>query len=252
MLPPAMTIDELMDGLGEHVERLGSARREIDNDFPWYPYDILANLVHIDAMLSGQNRDLTRLAEARPVADIGAADGDLAFVLEQAGGWQVEIVDTAATNMNGLDGARALRDYFHSGVQIHDIDLDRQFRLPSDRYGLVLLLGILYHLQNPYYVLRELAARSTHCLLSTKVARFAGPAHTPIAGLPVAYLVAPFETNNDPTNYWMFSPTGLERLVERCGWSVLERLNVGDTENSDPATPEHDERMFMLLRSNVS
>jgi tRNA (mo5U34)-methyltransferase len=164
----------------------------------------------------------------------------------------VDILDTPATNMNGLRGAVALRDHLGSSVQIHDVDLDRQFTLPRDRYGLILLLGILYHLQNPYYALRQLAAHSSHCLLSTRVARFAGAERTPIGQLPVAYLVAPYETNNDPTNYWIFSPAGLERLVERCGWSVLERLNVGDTIDSDPSSPERDERMFMLLRSSAA
>jgi hypothetical protein len=247
-----VTIDDLIAGLGAEVERLRAAREEIDNQFPWYPYDILANVVHLDAMLSGENRDLDRLAEGMPVADIGAADGDLAFALERVGGWQVDIVDTAPTNMNGLRGARALREHLGSGVSVHDVDLDQQFRLPRDRYGLVLLLGILYHLQNPFYALRELASRSSHCILSTKVARFAGPQRTSIGDLPVAYLVAPHETNNDPTNYWVLSPSGLERLVSRAGWTVLDRLNVGNTTDSDPSDPEHDERMFMLLRSSAA
>jgi hypothetical protein len=244
-------IDHLIADLGGQVERLDAAREEVDNSFPWYPYDILANIVHIDAMLSGQNRDLDRLAGGLPVADIGAADGDLAFALEDIAGWQVDILDTAPTNMNGLQGAKALRDHFGSCVEIHDVDLDRQFTLPREQYGLVFLLGILYHLQNPYYALRELAAHSSHCLLSTKVARFAGPARTSISDLPVAYLVDPHETNNDPTNYWILSPFGLERLVQRAGWTILERLNVGNTTNSDPATPENDERMFLLLSSGT-
>ena len=88
-------------------------------------------------------------------------------------------------------------------------------------------------------------------MLSTRVARFAGPARTPIGDLPVAYLVAPAETNNDPTNYWMFSPAGLERIVHRAGWSILESMSVGDVEASDPSSPEHDERAFMLLRSTA-
>jgi len=247
-----MDIDQLMAQLGGEVERMRTARDEIDNDFPWYLYDILANVVHLDSLLTGENRDLDRLAAGLPVADIGAADGDLAFTLEHAAGWELDIIDTAATNMNGLRGARALRDHLGSQVGIHDIDLDTQFALPRERYGLILLLGILYHLQNPYFVLRELASRSSHLLLSTKVARFAGPENTSIATLPVAYLVAPHEANNDPTNYWIFSPAGLERIVERAGWTVLDRLNVGDTESSEPGSPEHDERMFMLLRSDLA
>jgi tRNA (mo5U34)-methyltransferase len=247
-------IDELIAGTAGQIERMRIARAAIGNssDVVWYPYNILGNVAHLDAMLSGKHRDLDTLTQGLPVADIGAADGDLAFALEDIAGWQVDIIDTAATNMNGLRGARALRDHFHSAVQIHDIDLDRQFALPRPHYGLVFLLGILYHLQNPYYMLRELATHTSYCLLNTKVARFAGPECTPIANLPVGYLVAPHETNNDPTNYWILSPKGLERLVERTGWSILERVNVGNVIESDPATPENDERMLMLLRSTVN
>jgi tRNA (mo5U34)-methyltransferase len=247
-----MEIDQLTAAIGCQVERLREARTQIGGDIEWYPYDILSNLTHIDAMLSGDNRDLDRLAQGLPVADIGAADGDLAFALEDLAGWDVDILDTPATNMNGLRGATALRDHLCSRVEIHDIDLDRQFTLPRERYGLVFFLGILYHLQNPYYALHQLASHATHCLLSTRVARFAGREHTSIAELPVAYLVGPYETNNDPTNYWILSPTGLERLAERAGWTILDRLNVGETVDSDPSTPERDERMFLLLQSATS
>lgn len=247
-----MEIDQLTADIGGQVTRLRDARTKIDDDIAWYPYDILANLIHIEGLLSGEHRDLGRLTEGLPVADIGAADGDLAFALEDLAGWQIDILDTPATNMNGLRGARALRDSLGSQVQIHDVDLDQQFALPRDRYGLVFFLGILYHLQNPYYALRKLAAHSSYCLLSTKVARFAGPEPTPISELPVAYLVGPEETNSDPTNYWILSPKGLERLTQRAGWKTLDRLNVGDTTNSDPSTPERDERMFLLLQSTIA
>ncbi len=244
-----MDISEIASNLESHVSRLASARQQAGEGIEWYRYDILANLVHLDRLLTGENRDLDRLAGGGPVADIGGADGDLAFALEAVTEWEIDLVDTAATNQNGLEGARALRGQLGSRVQVHDIDLDTQFRLPREQYGLVMLLGILYHLQNPYFVLRELSRSSRHCVLSTRVARFAGSERTPIADLPVAYLVGPTETNADATNYWMFSPAGLERIVERAGWSILDRLNVGDVEQSDPSSPEHDERMFILLRS---
>ncbi|MHB8689892.1 MAG: methyltransferase domain-containing protein [Solirubrobacteraceae bacterium] len=217
--------------------------------FEWYRYEILGNLGHLDALLHGDHRDLARLAAGLPVADIGAADGDLAFSLERVFGWDVDIVDNAPTNQNGLEGARALRVALGSNVGIHDIDLDTQFQLPRERYGLVFFLGILYHLQNPYHALRQLAQRSDHCLLSTRVAHYAGSPATDISGLPIAYLVSPTETNNDSTNYWIFSRTGLDRIVSRAGWEVLERTYVGDVAASDPSSPDHDERAFMLLRS---
>jgi hypothetical protein len=228
---------------------LRTARREIGDQVPWYLFDTLANVYQLDALLHDEHRDLAKLAAGRPVADIGGADGDLTFVLERHLGWEVDLIDTAATNMNGLRGARALADHLGSTVAIHDIDLDSQFTLPRDRYGLVFLLGILYHLQNPFYILRELSARAEYCLLSTRVIRVAGPERTAVADLPVAYLVGPTETNDDPTNYWMLSPAGLERLVTRAGWEVLERRSSGDVTSSDPSSPDHDERMFLLLRS---
>lgn len=244
-----MDIGTLATNLAVYRDDLAHARGAVRSDIAWYPYDILGNLVHLDQLLTGENRDLDRLVGGLPVADIGGADGDLAFVLERACGWKLDMIDTAATNMNGLRAARALREQMGSNVEVWDIDLDAQFRLPAERYGLVLLLGILYHLQNPFYVLRALSEQSKHLMLSTRVARFAGPERTAIADLPVAYLVDPAETNNDPTNYWMFSVTGLDRLVRRAGWTVLDQVSVGDLVDSDPSSPEHDERRFLLLRS---
>jgi hypothetical protein len=243
-------IGDLSQRYEAYREWVRTARMEIGDDIPWYLYDTLGNLRQLDALLHGERRNLGRLAGGHPVADIGGADGDLAFVLERHCGWEVDFVDTAVTNMNGLRGARALRDHLGSRVAIHDVDLDSQFELPRKRYGLVFLLGILYHLQNPYYVLRQLARCSDHCLLSTRVIRVAGPDRTPVGDLPVAYLVGPAETNEDPSNYWMFSPVGLQRLVCRAGWTVVERRCSGDSVASDPSSPEHDERMFMLLRSS--
>ena len=246
-----MDIAELLAHGDSHRERLAGARGEIGDGIPWYLYDTLGNLTHLDAMLQGEQRDLGRLAAGAPIADIGGADGDLAFALEHEWGFQVDIIDTAASNMNGLRAAHALREQLGSKVNVEDVDLDSQFRLPRERYGLVFFLGILYHLQNPYYALRTLAGHADHCLLSTRVARFAGPLRTWIEELPVAYLVAPEETNNDASNYWMFTPTGLERIVVRAGWTVLARYSAGDVVDSDPTSPEHDERAFMLLRSTV-
>jgi hypothetical protein len=244
-----MDIATLHSALGGHVERLRRARVEIGDGISWYGYDILGNVVHLDAVLTGENRNLARLAGGRPVADIGAADGDLAFVLEAETGWDVDILDNPATNWNGMRAVRALARQLGSRAGIHDVDLDAQFRLPRDDYGLVLLLGVLYHVQNPFYVLRALAAVSDHCILSTRVARFAGPDETAIADLPVAYLVGALETNADPTNYWMFSPAGLRLLVERAGWAILDEGSVGAVGRSDPSSPDRDERVFMLLRS---
>lgn len=218
------------------------------SDFPWYPYDTLANIGQLDLLLTGPRRQLLQLAGGKPVADIGAADGALAFLLEKLG-HEVDILDYGPTNYNTLRGARLLKETLKSSVAIHELDLDSQFRLPKENYGVIFFLGILYHLKNPFFALESLAKATRYLLLSTRVAKLAGRKRTEIAGLPVAYLVDPSETNNDSTNYWIFSQEGLRRIISRTGWEIRDFNTVGNTRNSDPATPEGDERAFCLLES---
>jgi hypothetical protein len=234
-------------GLTAFAPNLGRVKKEsAPSDFPWYPYGTMGNLRILDGMLSGENRKLSSLAPGLVVADIGAADGDMAFFLESLG-MTVDIIDHGPTNFNGLRGARQLKETLGSRVQIHDIDLDAQFQLPRNDYDLVLLLGILYHLKNPYKALEALAGCTERCLLSTRIARFAGPESTAIRHLPVAYLLGQYECNNDPTNYWIFSEAGLRQLFRRTGWTVVDFVSVGDTASSEPAAMDRDERAFCLL-----
>lgn len=218
--------------------------------YTWYGYDILANIWHVDGLLKNEHRDLLSRVRDMPVADIGAADGDLGYFLERLG-FDVDIIDWPAANWNGLRGAYRLKELLGAKASIHEVDLDSQFELPRTDYGLVCLLGILYHLKNPFYVLEKLAKSARYCLLSTRVARRTADSKVRLDCAPLAYLLAPDECNNDATNFWIFSMPGLIRLVERCGWRVCAQRTVGDTRKSDPSSPEHDERAFLLLESAV-
>lgn len=217
-------------------------------DFTWYGYDILSSLHLLDRTLVGEGRDVFRTMDSLRVADIGAADGDLGFMLSELG-FDVDLIDHPSTNWNGMRGMRALKTLLQSSASIHDVDLDSQFNLPRADYGLVIFLGILYHLKNPFYALEKIARSTRHCLLSTRIARFAGRPSTAIGELPVAYLLGPGEANNDSTNYWIFSDAGLRRLVDRCGFDIVAFNTFGDTRASNPADMDHDERAFLLLRS---
>jgi hypothetical protein len=145
-----------------------------------------------------------------------------------------------------------LRDHLGSSVEIHEIDLDSQFNLPRPSYGLAVFLGILYHLQNPYYVLQALARRAQYALVSTRIAQMSTDRSVVFDQVPVAYLVAPYETNNDPTNFWIFSDAGLRRILDRTGWEVLDYIRVGATNESDPSSSDRDERVFCMLRSRIA
>ncbi len=113
-----------------------------------------------------------------------------------------------------------------------------------------MLLGILYHLKNPFYVLEKLAHSSHYCFLGTRVARVT-PKGAPMQKEPLAYLVDELETNGDPTNFWIFSEEGLRRLMRRAGWDIREFMTAGCLEGSDPVRGDRDERAFCLLESRL-
>jgi hypothetical protein len=241
-------------------------RRELDKqkeelapaDFGWYPYGTLNNFHLLSHLLTGDNRTfLSRIGDGL-IVDIGAADGDVAFFLESLG-YRTHVADFPPTNFNGCRGVRLLKQARNSNVEILEVDLDTQFQLPAERYELAFFLGILYHLKNPYLALESLAKRARHAFISTRITRFnvaqgaegkdVNRTRIELKDAPVAYLVAADETNNDATNFWMFSEAGLRRILHRCGWDVLDFMTVGNTKTSDPATSAGDERAFCYVRS---
>jgi hypothetical protein len=121
-----------------------------------------------------------------------------------------------------------------------------QFTIDGN-YDLVLFFGILYHLKNPFYVLEKLSQVSGHMLLSTWIACYFRTADTDLSDVPAAYLLAPDEANNDATNFWIFTASGVRRLACRTGWDVVGFRTVGDTVHSNPRDNDRDERAFALL-----
>jgi hypothetical protein len=246
-----MDISDLQARAVRFRGELSTAKLAIAPESFWYPYDSMSNLTILDGLLQGALRHLLDPGSSPVIADIGAADGDLAFLLSSLG-CEVDVVDHAPTNFNGLEGARLLARHLKSTVRVVDTDLDRHFALPRERYDVVLFLGVLYHLKNPFNALEALAGYTRYCILSTRISKFSGDRTTRIADLPVAYLLGPSECNNDPTNFWIFSEAGLLRLFERTGWTVVAWKSVGDLE-SDPADMAHDQRAFCVLeKTSVS
>jgi 2-polyprenyl-3-methyl-5-hydroxy-6-metoxy-1,4-benzoquinol methylase len=242
-----MNGEELLLGAQRFKKRIDKLKSNISSDFPWYPYGTQNNFIHLKSIFDSYPLDT--LVSTKHIADIGAADGDLAFFMESLG-FRVDIIDFAPTNFNGLRGARKLVDALGANerVHIHEMDIDAQFKPPASHYDLVFFLGILYHLKNPFYVLEQLSKISSYLLLSTRVARFA-PDGTRLTHLSIAYLLAPEELNNDATNYWIFTETSLRRIVTRAGWDILSQKAVGDVTTSNPCDNDKDERAFLLLRS---
>jgi hypothetical protein len=228
-------------------KRFEAAKQLIANPpYPWYPYDSFANLFYLQILIKQSGLSLDSLAPNHSLLDIGAADGALSFFFESIG-FDVECWDHADTNINGMAALHDLTRPLGSQIAIKNIDLDTAF--PATRpFELCLFLGILYHLKNPFNALEKLASSAKFCFLSTRIARHTPDGNLNFANLPMAWLVDADECNHDPTNYWIFSPAGLNRLTHRAGWDICSSATAGNPE-SRPDSPDADERMFLLLRS---
>jgi SAM-dependent methyltransferase len=232
---------------GEHIRAV--KQRIGDPGFEWYPHETLSAFANLERTLTGPNRAL--FTGSGRVLDLGSQDGELAFFLETLG-YSVIAADHPAYNHNGMRGIRTLKAALGSSVEIHEIDADRPFTLPHDSYDLVVMLGVLYHLRNPFYVLEELARRTTQCLISTRVARCYPDGSPMPAGISLAYLLAENELNQDNSNYFIFNEAGLRVMLERAHWQIADYASLGESRLSDPVRLDRDERAFCLLRSRYN
>src|SRR5260370_6268439 len=213
----------------------------------WYPYPTMGAFPILDKLITGPRRRVVDLAAGDPILDLGCADGGISFFFESLG-CEVCAVDNPHTNHNQMRGFEALRAALNSSVSFEAVDLDSQFKLPQDIFGLAIFLGVLYHLKNPYYVLEALSRHARYCLLSTRIAQRT-PKSAVMKDEPLAYFLAPGETNNDATNYWIFSEPALSRLLDRTGWNICDFQTTGATYGSEPARADPYDRTFCLLES---
>lgn len=241
--------DSLMQQSHAFRESLAAAKQAPPSAFSWYPYHTMASLDHLLPLLQQHYALFARALQAGPILDVGCGDGDLACFFASLG-LPVTAIDNPPTNYNWMNGVRDLRERLGLTLNVEERDVDTQFSLNDSSYGLTFLLGTLYHLKNPYYVLETLAKHSRYCVLSTRIADVT-PAKTRIAKEPLAYLLDDRETNDDASNYWIFSPAALLRLAKRSGWSVIGHALTKSKKRPNPVDPDADSRMFLFLRSNL-
>jgi len=218
----------------------------------WYPYNSFGNLKHLSAMLGeGHRASITNFIPKGRIADIGCGNGDLGLFFASLG-CTVDLVDTPAPNMNKMMGVRTLRNVLDLNAGIIEKNLEGSDGMLDKRYDFALVLGLLYHLRNPYQFLDRLARRVSMIVLSTKVTSYVtrpDGERVCVEGLPLGYLIGASECNNDDTNYWTFTSAGLNRLFERTGWRLLDYYETGDMATSDAVSKEGDRRAFCLLHS---
>jgi hypothetical protein len=132
------------------------------------------------------------------------------------------------------------------------VDLDRHPDLPASRYGLTLMLGVLYHLKNPFLALETLARASCHIFLGTH--RFACARRRSRLRCVTACLSGGRGRTESRRHQLLdFSEAGLKRLMRRAGWEVRQYATVGAAASSaDPVTAEGDARAYLLADSRFA
>ena len=239
---------EIVDRRNEFTSRLAEAKKKpLPLQLTWYPYDSMASIDHMAPFFRRHFEDFQRAFSAGPVIDFGCGDGDIPLFFASLG-CDVAAADNPPNNHNWMAGVRALRERLNLPVQIFELNADTATELPGSPYGLAISLGVLYHLKNPYLALETLANHSRYCVLSTRVADVT-KSGVAIKDEPLAYLLDHRETNNDPTNQWIFSPAGLDRLAKRSGWRIIDRLRLGCSQGANPADLDKDARIFLFMRS---
>lgn len=233
-----------------------------------YPYDTTgANLDSIFAIFESSGF-LTELEDGkiRTICDIGCANGELAFSFAEAG-FDVTAIDYSYLHDQAPYVVSRVAEMGGWKVAIADMTVDRHFSyddieaarlesssasLPAEKkFDLIICLGVLYHLKNPFAFLESLARISKNVLLGTHIFTHSPGLEFKTDGHPLAYLVDTRELNNDPTNFWIFTNKAFMRLADRCGFDVIDSLLIPNNplEIGVPTRTDLGVRNFLMLRS---
>jgi len=157
--------------------------------------------------------------EGRSMLDIGAWDGFFSFEAERRGSKDILSTDHFCWSGPGW-GTKEGYDFTHkswsSRARSQDVDV---FSLdPKDQgsFDVVLFLGVLYHLKDPYGGLERAAAMTKDLLVVETVTDCN---HTDI---PVMRHYLGTELDKDPTNFFAPNTTCLESMLREMGFETIE------------------------------
>lgn len=166
--------------------------------------------------------DLTGLR----LADVGASNGFFSFEARKRGA-QVEAFDFRHKDNSGfglLQHLNGMTDIAHHHVNVLDLAAAQH-----GRFDIVLALGLLYHVADPYRALANCAALSRRRLLVESYC--IDDAGAPDSGATMRFIPDPIRfpeaghVNNDRSNFWGPSSACLCRMIEDVGFAV-RRMRV--------------------------
>jgi tRNA (mo5U34)-methyltransferase len=164
----------------------------------------------------------------RTVLDVGAWDGFFSFEAERRGARRVVAVDPSAWRPGRPEnewGGKAGFDLARRalGSRVEDLDLDDLLQLSPDTVGtfdVVLFLGVLYHLPDPFPLLERVAAVTGDLLILETHADLLGLRRPAMAHYPGS------EVDGDRSTWWGPNPALLRALLHRLGFAQVDVVHV--------------------------
>lgn len=185
--------------------------------------------------------------EGKTVLDIGTADGFYSFLCESRGAKKVVAVDWLE-----FPGFTAAHKILNSKVEFQKLVVDDSTRgftkLKSDigtinnieeKFDIVLLFGVLYHLPNPIMILQKLFENTDMLLIASHI--------IDSEELAMYYYPEGSLTTGDTTNWWVPTPSCLTDIGTRIGFEKSVLVDTFDFDSIN-ANLQQDDKVKSGLR----
>jgi tRNA (mo5U34)-methyltransferase len=183
-----------------------------------------------------------RDVEGKTVLDVGAWDGYFSFAAEQRGATRVLATDHfcwVGPGWGKIDGFLVAKNILKSTVEHKVIDAIEVSRDTVGVFDVVLFLGVLYHLKEPFTALERISScAKERIVVETETAFDDLP-------FPAARFFPGGELNNDPSNWWAPNRKAIEGMLKLFGFKRIEWTAL-------PWVPQSSERgrgIFVAYRS---
>ena len=153
------------------------------------------------------------------VLDVGANNGYFSFAAEREGASRVVAVDAPAWGdaaWGSKEGFNFARETLGSNVE--DVHSDLYDLSPEElgTFDVVLMLGVLYHVEDPILALKRMAALTDELLVIETLVDLT------LVKRPAAALYPTIEMGRDETNWWGPNPAAVLGMLHAAGFAHAE------------------------------
>lgn len=213
MLLDLMTVDGVESDRRKRVQEINW----------WHTIDLGDGLLTAGRDATAEKLGTLKLPErfdGLAVLDIGAWDGFFSFEAEKRGASRIVAMDPMWRNENmpGFDksGFLLARELLNSRVEDVDLDVYQLDPTAIGTFDVVLFLGVLYHVKDPFGAIERVASVTRdRLILETHVDLIGG--HRPMAAFYPGD-----ELRGDSSNWWGPNPKAVLAMLKAAGFARID------------------------------